>query len=350
MVNGQRVVVLRRVCAVLTLLGLFGVLMAGVAADTVMSQNSSTGEDDAEDDQNIETSDPVAFLPEVETNSTDGFVLSNDLHQDEPDDLNLTGTDQAEVLSGGLGHDEISGLGGADLIDGRAGDDSIAAGDGNDAVWGGAGDDTVNGGNGNDTLEGQAGNDSLLGSAGQDSLSGHSGADILSGGEGADTLLGGEGNDILNAGSGNDWLAGGFDDDSMSGGAGSDIVDGNDGNDWLSGLNGAVDDFSEDFLNGGAGNDTLVLGSGDHATGGEGEDDFVLQDWLTNGGVAHISDYDADRDQLIIMYDPTAHPDPELTLETSEDGGQSTILLNGAPVATVQGGAVKLDDIRLTAA
>ncbi len=336
----------------LTLLGLFGVLMAGVAADAIMSPHSKSDEDDTDDLPTDETGADNPVMPEDEgdTTNTDGFFLSDDGDEDVAEDLDLTGTDQAEVLSGGYGDDKITGLAGADLIDGRAGDDSIDAGDGNDAVWGGAGDDSIDGGLGNDTVEGQAGDDSLTGGAGDDSLAGHSGNDSLSGGDGADTLLGGEGNDQLDGGSGNDWLAGGFGDDRMAGGAGSDILDGNDGNDWLSGLNGQVDDFNEDFLNGGAGNDTLVLGAGDHASGGEGDDDFVLQDWLTDGGVAHISDYDADRDQLIIMYDPNAHPDPELTLEVSEDGEQSTILLNGAPVATVQGSAVSLNDIRLSAA
>jgi hypothetical protein len=51
-----------------------------------------------------------------------------------------------------------------------------------------------------------------------------------------------------------------------------------------------------------------------------------------------------------VVYDPAAHPNPELTLETSEDGQQSTLLLDGSPVATIQGSEVRLDDIRLSAA
>lgn len=335
----------------LTLFGLFGVLMAGVAADALFSpQSRDEDDDDSAPLDEAQPVEPLALDDGPEPPNTDGFALSDDIPEDEVEDLDLTGTDFAEVLSGGLGHDQISGLAGSDLIDGRAGDDLIDAGDGDDAVWGGDGADTIDGGLGNDTIEGQAGDDFLTGDAGNDSLAGHAGEDSLSGGMGADTLIGGEGDDQLAGDAGNDWLAGGLGDDRLSGGAGSDILDGNAGNDWLSGLDGEVDDFSEDFLNGGAGNDTLVIGGGDHATGGEGDDDFVLQNWLTEGGVAHISDYDADRDQLIIMYDPAAHPDPELTLETTDDGSQSTILLNGSPVATVQGSTVRLDDIRLSAA
>jgi Ca2+-binding RTX toxin-like protein len=336
---------------VLTLLGLFGVLFAGVAADAVMTPSTKAGNDDEDSmsEDQVDTSGTEKDLDD-DPDDTDGFVYSDDKPVPQPDDLTITGTDTAEVISGGLGNDQIAGQGGADLIDGRAGDDQIDAGTGNDVVWGGEGDDTLNGATGDDTIEGQAGDDLILGEAGDDSLSGHSGNDSLDGGTGADSLLGGEGADTLSGGVGNDWLAGGYGDDRMSGGAGSDTLDGGAGNDWLSGLAGETGDLDADFLNGGAGNDTMVVGAGDHASGGEGDDDFILQDWLNEGGVAHISDYDADKDQLIVVYDPAAHPNPALTLEVSGDGQQTTILLDGSPVATIQGDMVQLDDIRLSAA
>lgn len=335
----------------LTLLGLFGVLMAGVAADAVMSPDTGSDKDEAEPENQEEVEQPELTLPDdLEPANTDGFALSDDLPEDAPEDFDLTGTNEGEVMSGGHGQDSINAMGGNDLVDGRDGDDTIVGMGGEDWISAGAGNDLVHGGAGNDTLLGLDGDDTLRGGLGNDSLAGHSGNDLMAGGEGDDSLSGGAGNDRLNGGAGNDWLAGNDGNDRLAGGAGSDILDGNAGNDWLSGLNGDVDDFNEDFLNGGAGNDTLVIGAGDYASGGEGEDDFVLQDWLTEGGVAHISDYDADRDQLIIMYDPAAHPDPELTLQTSDTGDQSTILLDGSPVATVQGSAVRLDDIRLSAA
>ena len=340
------------VAAVLTILGLFGVLMAGVAADAVMSVQTKPEDDDdaGVQDPHDRADTDTNLLDDPAGPNTDGFVLSDDTPDPQPEDSTLTGSDTGEVLSGGLGQDQITGLGGQDLIDGRAGSDTIDAGAGDDAVWGGDGNDAVDGGTGHDTIEGQAGDDLIQGGTGNDSLSGHVGTDSLVGGAGDDSLLGGEGNDQLDSGEGNDWLAGGYGDDRLSGGTGSDTLDGGAGSDWLSGLHGDIEDFDADFLNGGTGNDTLALGAGDHASGGEGDDDFILHDWLNEGGVAHISDYDADRDQLIVMYDPAAHPDPALTLETTEDGQQSTILLNGNPVATIQGSAVRLDDIRLTAA
>ncbi len=349
MVNSRQSGCRARGDVVLTLFGLFGVLMAGVAADVVLAPDGRSAEDGPEADgqgERLTTDD--SFLDEVAT--LDGLPLSDDIPDPMDDDLDLVGTDAGEVMSGGQGHDQISGLEGADLIDARGGDDLVDAGAGGDAVQAGDGDDTVTGGKGDDSIYGQAGEDLLLGDAGDDWLAGHEGADTLAGAAGDDALIGGEGDDSLDGGAGRDWLAGGMGHDTLAGGAGADVIDGNAGDDRLSGLAGKGDDFATDYLNGGAGDDTLVLGSGDHASGGDGEDDFVLHDWLTEGGVAHISDYDVSRDQLIVMYDPVAHPDPALTLEVTEDGRETTVLLNGSPVATVQGSAVLLKDIVLTAA
>lgn len=332
---------------VLTILGVLGVLAAGVIADATFSGRSSEEDDpDRQDD-----------LPDVEGDSPSTDLVaaamdnvtpqSNDLARAEEPDRQVVGTDAGEVLSGGAGNDLIHGGGGTDLIDGRDGGDRIEAGDGHDAVWAGEGDDTVQGGEGNDSLTGQAGNDVLFGGTGADSLMGDLGDDTLSGDEGNDTLLGGTGNDSLDGGAGSDWLAGGEGDDSLAGKDGSDILDGGNGNDWISGLDGAVDDFDEDFLNGGAGNDTMLLGAGDHATGDDGEDTFVLAEVGGGGVLAEIGDYDATQDQLVVMYDPSTHPDPQISVEPAADGTHSTILMDGTPVAVVRGSAVDPADVQL---
>jgi Ca2+-binding RTX toxin-like protein len=176
------------------------------------------------------------------------------------------------------------------------------------------------------------------------------GDDTLVGGSGDDILLGGAGQDSLEGGSGDDWLAGGDGDDRLAGGAGSDTLDGNAGDDWLSSLGPDGDDESPDFLNGGAGNDTMILGAEDHAHGGAGEDEFVIHDWQKEGGVAHVSDFDATLDKLVIVYDPATHPDPILSLELNPDGTESTLLLDGVPVATVRGDLVDLAAVDLRAA
>jgi Ca2+-binding RTX toxin-like protein len=155
------------------------------------------------------------------------------------------------------------------------------------------------------------------------------------------------GADRLDGEKGEDWLAGGEGDDRLSGGEGSDVLDGGAGNDWLSGLDGEIDDFHGDFLNAGAGNDTLVLGVKDHGFGDEGEDDFVLHDWLAQGGVAEVSDYTAAQDKLVVVYDPAVHPDPELSVQPGDDGRSSTLLLDGHPLVVVRGDAINLSDVEL---
>ena len=118
----------------------------------------------------------------------------------------------------------------------------------------------------------------------------------------------------------------------------------------MSGLNGGRDDSALDYLNGGRGDDLLDIGGGDHATGGEDADTFALQEWLSEGKVATIADYDFLQDQIVVVYDPAAHPDPQLTLSSDEETENVTILLDGAPVAVVSGGSVFLSDIKLAAA
>lgn len=154
---------------------------------------------------------------------------------------------------------------------------------------------------------------------------------------------------MLAGGIGNDWLSGGAGDDRLEGGAGSDVLDGGFGDDWLSGLKGPVDDLVADYLRGGAGNDHLQLGAGDHGFGDAGKDEFVFQNWMREGDVAQISDSDAALDKIIVVYDPATHPEPVLTLMPDGTGG-TTLLLDGVPVALVQGGPLALGDVGLSAA
>jgi hypothetical protein len=61
---------------------------------------------------------------------------------------------------------------GDDTIRGRGGDDRVASAGGEDRLFGGSGNDTVSGGAGDDTLFGGAGTDSLIGGAGRDTFAG----------------------------------------------------------------------------------------------------------------------------------------------------------------------------------
>lgn len=146
--------------------------------------------------------------------------------------LFITGTNNAETISGGAFNDSIFAYGGNDSINGLAGNDYLDGGLGNDTIVGGGGNDTYVGSAGFDTailsslneintatfisienilysIVGTDGNDNLIGTPGNDTLSGLAGDDTLSGLAGDDSLDGGIGNDSLNGGIGNDTLTGG---------------------------------------------------------------------------------------------------------------------------------------------
>ncbi|PTR00642.1 hemolysin type calcium-binding protein [Nitrosomonas nitrosa] len=92
-----------------------------------------------------------------------------------PNDLQIIGDDEDNLLQGGIGHDMLEGKGG------------------NDTLQGGGFNDTLFGDAGNDVLDGQEGTDKLYGGPGDDLLwAGHD-HDRLTG----DGGLGEKGNDIF---------------------------------------------------------------------------------------------------------------------------------------------------------
>jgi Ca2+-binding RTX toxin-like protein len=125
------------------MLGLFGVMMAGLAADAVFSFR---------DDDNDEAEPPAP--DDGEPSLDDGDLLddlsgdptiptSDDLDDPVDPSVTLTGTDGVDQLSGNDAGDDLQGGGGDDMINGRGGDDLIDAGGGNDAIWAGDGDDSI---------------------------------------------------------------------------------------------------------------------------------------------------------------------------------------------------------------
>ncbi|MGC9369115.1 MAG: calcium-binding protein [Paracoccaceae bacterium] len=238
-----------------------------------------------------------------------------------------------------------SGANGAligDPQDNPSGIDSDATQHAADANTAGGGSDNIIyfAGDGDDELNGEMGHDTLVGEGGDDELLGRSGDDSLRGGDGNDWLIAGGGNDSLDGGSGDDSLMGGRGDDMVIGGAGSDIVNGSDGDDRLYGVSSAdhagkiVDDAAQDFLNGSGGDDHLMIGAGDNAHGGAGADRFTLGDWMENAGPAVIEDFDAAEDELVVVYDDSAHPAPSLGLEADPDNAGNMILtLDGMALA-----------------
>lgn len=153
----------------------------------------------------------------------------------------------------------IFGGAGADTIVGWRYDDTLEGGNGADRLVGGYGKDILTGGEGDDVLDGGGDEDSLDGSGGDDRIDGGAGDDRLNGGQDADRLVGGEGKDHI------------------EGGWGSDVVLGGSGNDLLYSEGNYADDAgSVDTVDGEDGDDTVGIGIGDSATGGDGTDTLKL--------------------------------------------------------------------------
>lgn len=357
----------------LGMVGLLGAVLAGLAVDGLFSSmmaRSDDHDDDADPDQTktadhagtdtnlldwLSTESDADDAPDGTANGgpddPDYVPTSNDFTHGTDPDLVLHGDGLDDILTGRGGDDSLTGGGSDDQLLGQGGADFIDGGDGSDVAQGGMGDDTLLGGAGNDMLVGENGDDRLIGGAGADTLLGHDGDDGLYGGAGADTVIDGGGDDSLIGGGADDWLAGGYGNDSLIGDAGQDELDGGVGNDTLYGRE-SVNAFPEtDFLNGGDGDDRLVLGGGDYATGGDGADWFELPDLATDGEIANIADFNAGEDSLIVVFDPTMHPDPQISFETQENAIDVVVVLDGVPLAMVQGGAgMTIDDVLLTPA
>ena len=184
-------------------------------------------------------------------------------------DDTLTGSADADTITGGDGNDVISGETGNDTLSGNADNDSISGGDGNDFIDGNDGDDTALGDAGDDSLLGGFGDDMLVGDIGNDTIDGGFGDDLLNGNSGNDSLLGSFGNDRIAAGSGNDIVRGGNDNDTIQGQSGADLIDGGHGDDLIFGQAGNDTVFGND------GNDTIMGGNGNDLVNGEDGDDVI---------------------------------------------------------------------------
>ncbi len=329
------------------LLGLMGILAAGLLGDAVLTQVDDDDDAPPEDDSTSDDADDLvnsvlldttgADTAAVRTGAGDGMPQSDDI-PDAPDDpLRLTGGAGADILNGAGANDTLAGHNGDDMIGGAGGADRIDGGAGDDAMDGGTGNDMMRGGVGHDSLTAGDGNDRLFGAGGHDHLAGQGGNDLLNGAGGNDTLLGGDGDDTERGGFGDDWLLGGAGNDDLMGIKGQDTLDGGAGNDTLWGQMPDHDDGMVDFLNAGAGDDALHLGAGDYGTGGAGADSFLIGQ--AGGHPTMIMDYSASEDSLIVEFDPTAHPNPVVSVNPIVGTDDGMIQLDGIDLARVQGGA-----------
>jgi len=344
------------------------VLRLGDGADSIVGGEDGEARGDTIDSRNISSNVTVTFTAneagrvvsgtnnetdtfrEIErfelgagNDSVDGVVTSSGLWVDAG-----AGND---VMKGGSGRDTLSGGLGNDTIEGNAGNDLLLGGDGNDALYGGDDDDTLAGGLGADTLVGGRDNDTadysasnaavnvdlstgigtgghaqgdtyngidgIIGSAfndtligfdiesrtgedifwnilrggeGDDFIDGRAGADELFGDGGNDTILGGSGTDVMFGGTGRDSLVAGEGGDTVFGGAGADTIIGNDG---------------ADSLLGDEGDDTFIVGAGDTANGGAGDDVFNVDRTLPGTAVITVIGGETIEENVI---DPTNNP------------------------------------------
>ena len=247
--------------------------------------------------------------------NTDGTTLNMD-HFDigTLGDDSVEGTTAGEWITGGFGHDSMTGGGGADIFvfaDGHGNDtitdfdvaddwidlrrittaitaeqllakitdlpdsdnDGTADGVTIDLTEFGGGVITLEGVTKADLMDGEELNTALFllpdGSASGTWVLHHEGDTEVTVGEGADVVWLGEGNDTIDGLGGDDWLFGEEGNDSIAGGAGNDIILGGEGNDSI-----AAGDGHDDVW-GGEGNDTIDGGEGNDWLRGDGGDDSI---------------------------------------------------------------------------
>lgn len=273
----------------------------------------------------------ASFLLDSGNSSSTDAAESDPLYNDNDYARTDLGTDTADAVAADRdmlawflrgGNDTLTGSSGADFADLGAGDDQAQLGAGNDIVRGGTGEDQIAGGTGNDLILGEDGHDTLIGNLGDDNLQGLYGDDVVLGGTGADQVSGGAGDDRISG---------------FSASAGSAAGLGSDG---------------ADQLFGGDGQDDLLLGRGDIATGGAGQDAFTFDTRWSDSGQFRITDFSASDDSIEILYVPQYDAEtsleipPTLEIQDTPDGESALILLDGVAVGQVDG-AAGLDAARI---
>jgi Ca2+-binding RTX toxin-like protein len=302
----------------------------GFGQDTIAGGETTTSGNDFDtiDLSAVTTSVTVDFAGS-EFGSIDDNASTDTITFTEIERLILT--DQADIVNGGAGNENIDAGGGDDTVTTGTGDDSILGGAGNDSLVGGDGNDTVDGGAGNDYVAAFTGNDLLLGGDGNDTIfSVGGGNDTLDGGADADlisiqtlsdvTVTGGEtttsGQDLdrLEVGGSTPvtLTVGGAENGTITGagstityteieqvylGSGADTInagtesaalyiDGREGDDLFN----ASATTGDNTLEGQAGNDTIFGGSGNEALGGGSGNDQIFggagNDSIQSGGDA----------------------------------------------------------------
>ncbi|WP_294228048.1 calcium-binding protein [uncultured Shimia sp.] len=263
----------------------------------------------------------------------------NDANTNTDDEINTTGGVNDEVTSRSITRDGEVGL----MLEGSDSDNEIYATNGPDILSGEDGDDSLRGRDGQDYLLGGDGEDSLYGQTADDLLHGGSGDDELHGGSGNDTLFGAGGDDALYGGPGNDELVGAdiFNRD-------LEIADRYTPEDPSSPLALATPTEEEaNLLDGGEGDDCILMGEGDTATGGAGNDHFEVGYWVEDeDNVPRITDFNEAEDVIEVHY-LAGDPEPAITLGI--EGDETLVYADGQLVVRVQGDSDSLtaSDVQL---
>jgi Ca2+-binding RTX toxin-like protein len=260
----------------------------------------------------LEVDQAVQSMPDPLSTDVDPFLAAMGTSMVE----RATATADAPLIDGAREYDNFLKFNGGEhaVLGGTDQRDILNGGLGDDALWGGAGDDLLIGDAGVNTLRGGAGNDILKDGDDVSFLHGEDGDDVISAGGGIGELMfGGKGNDAILMGfddaaeafgmDGNDFIYGGAGAEFMFGGEGDDWIEGGDGFDMVMGDNG--DPFGgsrvigHDVLNGGAndndllgegGDDILIQGEGVHVNLG----DFGF-DWVAHKDAMTAADIDLSR-------------------------------------------------------
>ncbi len=261
----------------------------------------------------------------------------------------VTEADFNDVITGSAQAEKISGLGGNDALDGNAGNDQIDGGTGNDLIGGGAGSDVIHGGEGNDQIISATGLSApqrngpgdvwqppagktvwIQGSTWGVYNNGNNTQTIEGGGSLAldnapDVVYGDTGEDDIVGSHGDDYLDGGADNDALTGNGGNDLLIGGNGIDVIRGDGTVTNGFysttpaslhGKDFLDGGAGSDLLI---------GDGNDDILL-----GGADNDILWGDASESELALQYHGNDHLDGGAGNDTVYGNGGDDTLFGGA--------------------
>ena len=144
-----------------------------------------------------------------------------------------TGTGDAPLVDGAREYDNLLKFNGGEhvVLGGTNQRDILVGGLGDDALWGGAGADLLIGGSGVNTFRGGDGNDIIKDGDDISFLHGEDGDDVISAGGGAAELIfGGRGNDAILMGRDDaKHTFAGMGNDFVFGGSGADVVDGGEG-------------------------------------------------------------------------------------------------------------------------